>query len=318
MLVPPAHHLFTKGKEQAMARTYKPATFQPTVRPDWGGALSYLPESEKAEILEAIIKYPSKDCDSAFWLETIKPDLDFQYETFVGACKKKSQGIRDRWGKISTTYLQHMNNISTTDVQDMNKISDTYVIDVEEKDKNKDKDEDKVKSKVDIYTRFNAGFQNWKFEPVLLTVAKKYWTADTIRKIEIDFSCQEYNTETSIQELLERYPADKDKAVLPKDLGQYEYMRPQMQKWIDYKKSRGEKYKTEQSLMVCAKKLHELSGGNALNADAIVEQSIASNYAGLFPLKQNASPNMPRMSLKEMKQLENDIKLQKLLNGEIQ
>ena len=211
MLVPPAHHLFTKGKEQAMARTYKPATFQPTVRPDWGGTLSYLPESEKAEILEAIIKYPSKDCNSAFWLETIKPDLDFQYETFVGACKKKSQGIRDRWGKISTTYLQHMNNISTTGVQDMNKISDTYVIDVEEKDKNKDKDEDKVKGKVDIYTRFNAGFQNWKFEPALLTVAKKYWTADTIRKIEIDFSCQEYNTETSIQELLERYPADVSK-----------------------------------------------------------------------------------------------------------
>lgn len=60
-------------------------------------------------------------------------------------------------------------------------------------------------------TRFNAGFQNWKFEPTLLTVAKKYWTVDTIRKIEIDFSCQEYNTETSIQELLERYPADMSK-----------------------------------------------------------------------------------------------------------
>lgn len=144
---------------------------------------------------------------------------------------------------------------------------------------------EKTKVSANVNTRFNAGFQNWKFEPALLTVAKKYWTADTIRKIEIDFSCQEYNTETSIQELLERYPADKDKAVLPKNLGQYEYMRPQMQKWIDYKKSRGEKYKTEQSLMVCAKKLHELSGGNALNADAIIEQSIANNYAGLFPLK---------------------------------
>lgn len=194
-----------------MARTYKPATFQPTVRPDWGGALSYLPESEKAEILEAIIKYPSKDCNSAFWLETIKPDLDFQYETFVGACKKKSQGIRDRWGKISTTYLQHMNNISTTDVQDMNKISDTYVIDVEEKDKNKDKEEDKnkYKNKIDIYTRFNAGFQNWKFEPAILKVAKKHWTAESIRNIERDFSCNEYNTETNIADLLERYPSDK-------------------------------------------------------------------------------------------------------------
>lgn len=175
---------------------------------------------------------------------------------------------------------------------------------------------EKTKASANVNTRFNAGFQNWKFEPALLTVAKKYWTADTIRKIEIDFSCQEYNTETSIQELLERYPADKDKAVLPKNLGQYEYMRPQMQKWIDYKKSRGEKYKTEQSLMVCAKKLHELSGGNALNADAIIEQSIANNYAGLFPLKQNATPQMPRMSLKEMQEMQKRIEVQKILNGE--
>lgn len=155
---------------------------------------------------------------------------------------------------------------------------------------------EKPKASANVNTRFNAGFQNWKFEPALLTVAKKYWTADTIRKIEIDFSCQEYNTYTSIQELLERYPADKDKAVLPKNLGQYEYMRPQMQKWIDYKKSRGEKYKTEQSLMVCAKKLHELSGGISENADLIIEQSIANNYAGLFPLK-NTKQKKPNINL---------------------
>lgn len=67
------------------------------------------------------------------------------------------------------------------------------------------------KKNISIDTKFNAGFQGWKFDPALLTVAKKHWTADTIRKIEIDFSCQEYNTETSIQELLERYPADVSK-----------------------------------------------------------------------------------------------------------
>lgn len=153
------------------------------------------------------------------------------------------------------------------------------------------------KKNISIDTKFNAGFQGWKFEPALLSVAKKHWAAETIRKIEIDFSCQEYNTETSIQELLERYPADKDKGLLPKDLGQYENLRPQMQKWVDYKKSRGEKYKSEQSLLVCAKKLHELSGGNALNADAIIEQSIANNYAGLFPLKNAQQKRKPNINL---------------------
>ena len=33
---------------------YTPATFQPTVRPDWAGILSYLSDKEKIEILTAL------------------------------------------------------------------------------------------------------------------------------------------------------------------------------------------------------------------------------------------------------------------------
>lgn len=190
-----------------MARIYKPATFQPTVRPDWGGVLTYLSQEEKSAILEAIIKYPSVNCTSKFWLETIKPDLDFQYETFENACKRKSQAIRERWGKISITS-QHMNKTSTTSVEDMNKISITSVIDGKEKDKDKREDERK-KKKIDLFTKFNAGYQNWVFSTEILPLAKKYWRKETIREIEINFSCQEYATETSIGELLERYPGDK-------------------------------------------------------------------------------------------------------------
>ena len=99
-----------------MTRKYKPATFQPTIRPDWGGVLAYIPLEEKAEILEAIIKYPSVECNSHFWLDTIKPDLDLQYNTFVEQCKAKSRGIRNRWGKTSITPLIDENNTSNTDV----------------------------------------------------------------------------------------------------------------------------------------------------------------------------------------------------------
>jgi len=87
-------------------RNYKPATFQPTIRPDWAGILSYISEKEKAEILVAIIKYPSIECDSAFWKETIKPDLDNQYQNFKNTCEAKSRGVRERWGKISTTQVK--------------------------------------------------------------------------------------------------------------------------------------------------------------------------------------------------------------------
>lgn len=97
-------------------RKYKPATFQPTVRPDWGGVLAYLSEKEKSQILESIIKYPSVDCDSTFWQETIKPDLDMQYQEFCKQCEAKSRGVRNRWGKTSITPLIHNNNTSNTDV----------------------------------------------------------------------------------------------------------------------------------------------------------------------------------------------------------
>ena len=100
---------------------YTPATFQPTVRPDWAGILSYLADKEKAEILEALFKYPSEfseKCQSAFWKETIKPDLDLQYQTFTKSCKEKSRGVRNRWEKISISDGKDIYNTSISDVID--------------------------------------------------------------------------------------------------------------------------------------------------------------------------------------------------------
>lgn len=99
-----------------MARKYKPATFQPTIRPDWGGVLSYIPDDEKINILEALIKYPSVECKSKFWIETIKPDLDLQYDEFTRQCAAKSRGVRNRWGKTSITTLKDENKTSATGV----------------------------------------------------------------------------------------------------------------------------------------------------------------------------------------------------------
>lgn len=71
----------------------------------------------------------------------------------------------------------------------------------------KDKDNDKVNEN----TLFNAGFQNWVFPVEIKKVAAKHWSAETIREIEKRFSCQEYNTETCIFDLLSQYPEDKTK-----------------------------------------------------------------------------------------------------------
>ncbi len=57
--------------------------------------------------------------------------------------------------------------------------------------------------------------------------------------------------------------------------------------WVDYKKSKGESYKNEKSLKACYNRLVNLSGGNAEVAARIVEQSMANNWKGLFPLQQH-------------------------------
>lgn len=103
-----------------MARSYKPATFQPTVRPDWAGAMSYIPDAEKIAIFEAILKYPAvTKIDSIYWTETIEPDLACQYQSFVNACRLKQIAVRNRWnqGRGIDVY-----NTCTTGVEDMEKI----------------------------------------------------------------------------------------------------------------------------------------------------------------------------------------------------
>ncbi|SEA78490.1 hypothetical protein SAMN04487851_1144 [Prevotella sp. tc2-28] len=56
-------------------------------------------------------------------------------------------------------------------------------------------------------------------------------------------------------------------------------------RWLDYKKGRGEKYKTQDSLQTAFRKLKSLSNDNPDEAAEIVEQSIGNNWAGLFALK---------------------------------
>lgn len=57
--------------------------------------------------------------------------------------------------------------------------------------------------------------------------------------------------------------------------------------WLEYKRSRREGYKTDRSLKACYNRLVNLSGGKAEVAARIVEQSMANNWKGLFPLQQH-------------------------------
>lgn len=66
---------------------------------------------------------------------------------------------------------------------------------------------------------------------------------------------------------------------------------PILRMWLDYKRGRGQTYKTQKSFELMAEQLIKLSRGDPQTADMIVKQSMANNWAGLFELKTNGSSN---------------------------
>ena len=56
--------------------------------------------------------------------------------------------------------------------------------------------------------------------------------------------------------------------------------------WIDYKRQIKKGYKTQMGIEICYKHLIHISG-NPETALKVVHQSIANNWQGLFPLKNN-------------------------------
>ena len=60
--------------------------------------------------------------------------------------------------------------------------------------------------------------------------------------------------------------------------------QPVMAEWLAYKSERGQTYR-QQGLKACYSKLRELSNGDTDIARKIIRQSMANNWAGLFPLK---------------------------------
>ena len=65
-------------------------------------------------------------------------------------------------------------------------------------------------------------------------------------------------------------------------------MQPLVEKWLRYKREKGQSYKPT-GFSTFVNKLMKLSGGNVETAKQIIEESIANNWAGIFPLKNNAA-----------------------------
>lgn len=104
---------------------------------------------------------------------------------------------------------------------------------------------------------------------------------------ENELKAKEAELNAKEHELLQREVALKAKAAanLPDISFASDAFRDIFSSWLEYKRERKESYKSQKSLEACYKKLLRLSGNNPDAAKLIVEQSMASNYAGLFELK---------------------------------
>ena len=67
-------------------------------------------------------------------------------------------------------------------------------------------------------------------------------------------------------------------------------MRAAIGEWFEYKQERGEAYRTLRSMQLFCVKLKELADGNEYRAQKILQNSMANNWSGIFPLNDDYVP----------------------------
>ena len=116
---------------------------------------------------------------------------------------------------------------------------------------------------------------------------------------ERDEARKENERSLNRKEKIENRKDNKDKSLIEKTISFSDdaRMNEAITRWLAYKKERGQTYKPT-GLKAFITRLGNLSGGNGEVALKIVEQSMANNYSGVFPLNSNREvTNTPDMGV---------------------
>lgn len=116
---------------------------------------------------------------------------------------------------------------------------------------------------------------------------------DNLIEIEQELKSREAKLLAKEQELLKREAALKNQLSnkLPDISFVSDDFKDVFSSWLEYKREKKESYKSNKALEACYKKLLELSNNNPDIARLIVEQSMASNWSGIFELRNGKSKN---------------------------
>lgn len=94
------------------------------------------------------------------------------------------------------------------------------------------------------------------------------------------------NKKNPISDLREKFELSLDWAGLLND-------------WLEYKKAKGQTYKSDRSIKSFITKLQNLSNSDWVIAKQIIEDSMANNWAGIFKLKNNENNGNNQITAKE-------------------
>ena len=119
----------------------------------------------------------------------------------------------------------------------------------------------------------------------------------TNRNARKEKESKEKESKVNINTTRELLPARIEKKQLYQS-GEYGFFDPLVDSWVSYKKSKGQSYKSKQSLDVFVKRLIEISGGDYAIAESIINQSIGNNWAGIFELK-NAGASKSKFDIQK-------------------
>jgi hypothetical protein len=124
-----------------------------------------------------------------------------------------------------------------------------------------------------------------------------YQTDQQTDNTQITFKQQTDNTQITttkeVKKLRSKEVKNKEEELI-KEIDILPEFKEPFKNWLQFKRLRGESYKDKQSTSLAYKKLLKLSGNNLIRAVQIIEESMANNYAGLFPLKQEKNGSQPQ------------------------
>lgn len=306
---------------------YKRKSFSPHIYQDWIHLFRQCSQEQRAELLLAITDYPNYEpsADVPIW-DFIKSQLEAQYQSMENKSQQMSTN-RAKEKQKSTKVDQSQPLLTEVDKSTQIEIETR----IETETKEKEISVDISKKKFTMQSKFYVDGQYFDEFPVeSLPLLKKHWSDDELESIRKELACKP-NHETSVEQLLAKYPPMQKQA---EEHFERFWMSYTPVKTTDGRVvSKGSRKETEAKYLKIIKSgvnpddilnglrayINDCQQNNRLTCGATVflnQERWKDDYKPITAIAQQPMSQMPKMSLKEMKEMQNELEIQKILRGE--